>query len=119
MDEIARLMATLKISEEEARELAGADAEIDKGKDLFPLTPEQRKAEKAMRGTGTRKRTAYDFQKRERKADADKRKLMEILTVALCENADGHTVEITNPERQIDFCFHNRKFRIVLSAPRS
>jgi hypothetical protein len=28
-------------------------------------------------------------------------------------------IEITNSERQIDFTFSGRKFRIVLSAPRS
>lgn len=111
-EQIAHLMKTLDISEAEAKQMIADDAEIDHGKDLFPLTAEQEKASKQARGTGTR---TYTFSKRERKADEDKRFLIQTFASLL---ADEETV-ITNPERQIDFNFNGRHFRIVLSAPRT
>ena len=116
MDRIQQLMKSLDLTEAEAREILEADAEIDKGADLFPLTAEQEKASKQARATGTRK-TEYQFSKRERKPDEDKRDLIERIWVELFKiDCDA---KVTNPERQIDFTYHDRKFRIVLSAPRA
>lgn len=112
--QIAHLMKTLDISEEEARQMIADDEAIDKGADLFPLTAEQEKASKQARGTGTR---AYTFTKRERKADNDKRFLIDLLECSL--NGTVGKITKTNPERQLDFIYNNRKFRIVLSAPRT
>ena len=114
-EQIAHLMKTLDISEAEAKQMIADDAEIDHGKDLFPLTAEQEKASKQARGTGTR---AYTFTKRERKADNDKRELISFFDELLADVSDGEIV-ITNPERQIDFTYNDRHFRIVLSAPRT
>lgn len=107
-------MKTLDISEEEAKQMIADDEAIEKGADLFPLTAEQEKASKKARGTGTR---AYTFTKRERKADNDKRFLVDLLERSL----NGTVVEMNkiNPERQIDFVYNDRNFRIVLSAPRT
>lgn len=110
-------MKSLDLTEEEAREMLEADAKIDKGADLFPLTAEQEKASKQARATGTRK-TEYQFSKRERKPDPDKRCLIDLLFQSLDPQADAHPT-ITNPERQIDFAYNGRQFRIVLSAPRA
>ena len=113
MDErIAHLMKTLDLTEEEAREMLTTDEAIDHGADPFPQTAEQKKASKEARSTGTR---TYTFTKRERKPDTDKRKLIEWLAEWL---TDTDPI-ITNPERQIDFHFNGRHFRIVLSAPRT
>lgn len=112
--QIAHLMKTLDISEEEARQMIADDEAIDKGADLFPLTAEQEKASKQARGTGTR---AYTFTKRERKADNDKRFLINLLECSL--NGTVGEMTKTNLERQIDFIYNDRKFRIVLSAPRT
>lgn len=112
--QIAHLMKTLDISEAEAKQMIADDAEIDHGKDLFPLTAEQEKASKQARGTGTR---AYTFTKRERKADEDKRFLIDLLERSL--NGAVYEMTKTNPERQIDFVYNDRNFRIVLSAPRT
>lgn len=117
MDRIQQLMKSLDLTEAEAREMLEADAEIDKGADLFPLTAEQEKASKQARATGTRK-TEYQFSKRERKPDPDKRCLIDLLFQSLDPQADAHPT-ITNPERQIDFAYNGRQFRIVLSAPRA
>jgi len=117
MDRVQQLMKSLDLTEEEAREMLEADAKIDKGADLFPLTAEQEKTSKQARATGTRK-TEYQFSKRERKPDPDKRCLIDLLFQSLDPQADAHPT-ITNPERQIDFAYNGRQFRIVLSAPRA
>ena len=113
-EQIAHLMTALNISEEEAKQMIADDEAIDHGADLFPLTAEQEKASKQARGTGTR---AYTFTKRERKADNDKRELISLFDELLADVSDGK-ITITNPERQIDFVYNDRNFRIVLSAPR-
>ena len=117
MDRVQQLMKSLDLTEAEAREMLEADAKIDKGADLFPLTAEQEKASKQARATGTRK-TEYQFSKRERKPDPDKRCLIDLLFQSLDPQADAHPT-ITNPERQIDFASNGRQFRIILSAPRA
>lgn len=113
-EQIAHLMKMLDISETEAKQMITDDAEIDHGKDLFPLTVEQEKASKQARGTGTR---TYTFSKRERKADNDKRFLIDLLEGSL--NGIVSKMTKTNIERQLDFVYNDRHFRIVLSAPRT
>lgn len=114
---VDELVDTLGCSIKEAEEIVKADAEIDKGAKLFEQTQEQKQASKKYR-QGDRKATVYKLDKRERKADDDKRKMIELLASAV-----GMVVEqeptITNQERQIDFEFNGRKMRIVLSCPRS
>ena len=109
-------MNALDISEQEALELIEDDEKIDKGEKLFELTDEQKANSKKARQTGTRTQTTPT--KRERKEDADKRFLIDILGETLWGHGAEGTVA-TNPERQIDFEFNGRKFRVVLSAPRS
>ena len=114
---VDELVETLGCSIKEAEEIIKADEEIDKGAKLFEQTAEQKQASKQYR-QGDRAPTVYKLDKRERKADEDKRKLVELLTSALgmvTENAPT----VTNVERQIDFEFNGRKFRVVLSAPRT
>ena len=108
-------MLDLGCTEEEAYEVIEADRKIDKGEKLFELDPELEKGAKKAR-QAPRKANATPT-KRERKEDTDKRELIALLVNALGESAE--TLEVTNAERQIDFTFSNRKFRIVLSAPRS
>ena len=118
-EQIAHLMNALNISEEEAKQMIADDNAIDHGADLFPLTAEQEKASKQARATGTRK-TEYQFSKRERKPDADKRKLIAVLHKALAfADLEIDDTFVTNPERQLDFTYNGRKFRIILSAPRA
>lgn len=108
------------LTDEEAKEVISADKAIDKGEKLFELTEEQKQAEKKYKNTHTRTvKTAYgQTQTKERKTDTDKRILVDALTEELEKHADSGTVNITNAEREIEFMFHNRKFKIVLSAPR-
>ena len=109
-------MLDLGCTEEEAYEVIEADRRIDKGEKLFELDPELEKGAKKARQAPRKANTTPT--KRERKEDIDKRILIQFLINALT-NSDITEYEITNPERQIDFTFSGRKFRIVLSAPRS
>ena len=108
------------LTDEEATEVISADKAIDKGEKLFELTEEQKQAEKKYKNTHTRTvKTAYgQTQTKERKIDADKRMLIDALVEKLENYADSGTVDIVNAEREIELVFHNRKFKIVLSAPR-
>ena len=118
MDEkVQQLMATLGITEAEAKDVIECDKRIDKGEKLFELTDEQKQAEKKYR-QAQRKPTVYNFSKRERKKDDEKGSLIKNLAAAL-ETLGYTAIKITNPERQIDFTdTGGRKLRIVLSAPR-
>lgn len=104
----------LGCSKEEAEETIIADRAINKGEKLFELSEEQEKNSKIARRADRKKNTTYS--KRERKEDTEKRELISIIEKTL-QSADSVTV--TNPERQIDFSYKERKFRLVLSAPRS
>ena len=116
MDEthIDKLMKTLDITREEALQLIEDDKAIDRGAKMFDLDPELEKASKRARQAP--RTTTPTPTKRTKKEDIDKGYLISEIVKAL---AECDKVEITNPERQIDFEFSGRKFRIVLSAPRS
>ena len=123
--QIQKIARILGVSADEAREIAEADRRIDKGEKLFELTPEQQKASKSARIV-PRAPTAYNFSKRERKADNDKRFLMDCLVWLLTEeteNCGDHIrateIQVVNPEREVEFVYNNRKFKIVLSCPRN
>lgn len=111
---VANIMTALAVTEEEAKSIIETDKLIDKGADPFPLTAEQKEVEKQMRQADRKKETAP--RQRERKADDDKRAIIQSLEVHLSDLVDSVTV--SNPERQIDFVYNDKKYRIVLSAPR-
>lgn len=116
-DKIKCLMENLGCDYETAKQVVLDDERIDKGEKLFEQTAEQKANSKKYR-QGDRKPTVYKLDKRERKADADKRQLIALLCASVGEVADNEPT-VSNIERQIDFEFKGRKFRIVLSAPRS
>ena len=109
-----RAMRQLGMSTQEIEDVMECDRQIDQGAKLFELTDEQKQVVKKMSGTGTK--TVYQFQKRERKADNDKREIIQTLDDALCDLVDN--VEVVNPEREILFTYNDKKYKIVLSAPR-
>ena len=117
-EKIQNFMKLLDISREEAIELIQCDNDIDHDKEMdFDLTPEQEKNAKKMRTTGQRMVDAYGKERtRERKADNDKRELIDNMAKML-DNC-GLSYEITNQEREILLEKNGRKFKIVLSAPR-
>lgn len=109
-------MKKLGMTEAEIAEVLEADKRIDKGEKLFELSAEQEREAKKARNVG-RAPTAYKFQKRERKPDEDKADLLNILFSAVLPVCD--TYEITNGEREFLFTYHGKKYKVVLSAPRS
>lgn len=116
MDErVKEIMTKLDCTEEEAREVIAMDNEIDHGADPFKLTAEQEKVSKAARSVD--RKPAAQKAKRERKADQTKRDLIAAIRVLL-EGLGAEDMEVTNIERQLDFTIDDRKFRVVLSAPR-
>ena len=115
-EKLETLQRNLDISEAEARQVMEDDQRIDRGEKLFELDSDQKQAEKKARSTGTR--TVYNFQKRERRADNDKREIINCLDEALCGIADKMT-EIVNPEREILFTYNGKNYKVVLSAPRT
>lgn len=114
---IESLMKNLGCDYETAKQVLLDDERIDKGEKLFEQTAEQKAVSKKYR-QGDRKPTIYKLETRERKADADKRQLIALLCASVGEVADNEPT-VTNIERQIDFEFKGRKFRVVLSAPRT
>ncbi len=117
---ILKHMTLLKCTREEAEEIVACDERIDKGEKLFELSPEQEKASKKARAIGTKTTTPTKTPtKRERKADNDKAMLIDEIKQAIegLECVEG--VEVTNAEREMLFHCNGRKFKIVLSAPRS
>lgn len=120
MDNIQELMELLQCTEEQAKQVIESDKQVDKmtvRECESDLTQEQKASAKKAR-QGDRKPTVYNFNTRERKADADKRQLIALLCATVGEIADSEPT-VTNAERQIDFEFRGRKFRVVLSAPRN
>lgn len=117
MSKQVEAMRKLGMSEAEIADVLESDKRIDRGEKLFELDPELEKGAKKAR-QADRKPTVYNFQKRERKANNDKRTIINALDEALCRIADQQT-EITNAEREIIFHFNGVKYKVVLSAPRS
>ena len=117
---VENLMRILGCSEEEAKQILADDKKIDQGEKLFELTPEQQKASKKARQTGTKKKTVYSFDtsKRKRKENPDKAFLIEIFKKAL-ESQEATNIEIINPEREMSFNFNDVVYKIVLSVPRN
>ena len=114
MDEkIQSLMKKLDISEVEAREILAYDEDVDKGKKTeFDLTPEQEKSTRKYR-QAERKQTAYNFTKRERKPDVEKRQIIEEIADFLSEK-DGFDVSIIKKEREISLIVGSNDYSITL-----
>jgi hypothetical protein len=116
---IAKQMKLLGLSREEAIQLIKDDERIDKGEKLFSLSSEQEKTSKKARQV-ERKATAYKFDtsKREKKKNPDKEEVIATIIQALSDNLGIAVDEVTNPEREFSFHFHDTKYKVVLSAPR-
>lgn len=112
-------MDKLGLTKQEALEMWNDDHDIDHGKKKdFDLTDEQKKVEKKMRGTGTRKVTVYNFNKRERKKDDIKVNFINSLYNFISSLADVNNAVISNPSRQIDFTIGDEDYYIALTRKR-
>jgi hypothetical protein len=114
IDELSKI---LDITKEEVLEMLKDDERIDKGEKLFELDAELEKgAKKARQAPRSANSTPT---KRERKADTDKGFLIGLIKDTLNECGEIANLTIVNQERELTFELNDRKFKIVLSAPRS
>ena len=126
--QITKMMASLKISREEAIEVIREDEEIDKmpmSEVDNDLTAEQKKAKKdATKTTGDKRKRAYKFTQRERKPDEVKREIIETiahnLDRACCgENLDHpQDITIVKPEKEITFVLFGEEYSVTLTKHR-
>lgn len=113
---IENLMKVLGCTAEEAREILEDDKKVDKGEKMdFDLTPEQEKESKKARSTGTKKPTAYKFEKKARKENPTKRELIQRIFKVFAKEDNA---EITNPERVITFTVGEDRFEVILQQKR-
>ena len=122
---IAKHMDVLKCSRAEAEEMVDEDLRIDR------MTMTELKAEmgeehwkviKEMTKTGERKApTVYKFDKKKRKSDDSKSEIVQALVSGLIDGGkvDDNSLHIENPEREFTFTCEGRKYKVVLSCPRS
>lgn len=111
-----KTMLKLGMTEAEIADILETDKRIERGEKLFELDPELEAGAKKAR-QADRKANSEPV-KRERKANDDKRTLIEVISNAVNAVAD-EAVEVTNIEREMVFHFKGAKYKIVLSAPRS
>lgn len=116
-EQIQKLMKTLNISEEEARQVIEDDRRIDKGEKLFELSAELEAGAKKAR-QADRKKSDTPI-KRERKPNDEKAGLIELLSEVVKEQPACVSLEVTNKEREFIFSWMGTKYKVVLSAPRS
>ena len=122
MEKVQELMELLQCTEEQAKQVIESDKQVDKmtvRECESDLTQEQKASAKKAR-QGDRKPTVYKFDTRAKKSDLDKARLIHLLADCLgMVTKSEEDLVVTNAERQIDFEYNGRKFRVVLSAPRS
>ena len=112
-----KYMKILKCSYEEALKVVEDDDIIDAGGKCDWETEPTAEEKRVMRKARMADRTVTEGKaKRTRAEDEDKRKLMSALETLAREM--GETVEVTNPERELELIYNGRKFKITLSAPR-
>ena len=112
-----KYMQILKCSYEEALKVVEDDDIIDAGGRCDweeEITPEQKKVMRKARQAD--RVVTGEKSKRTRTEDTDKRELMKELETLAGDM--GENVTVTNPEREIEFTYNGRKFKITLSAPR-
>lgn len=121
-DEQILAMKRLGMTDDEIADVLACDKAIDRGERMpFDLSKEDEKAAKKLANAGTRKTpTAYNFNKRERKANPTKASIIEELAKFLTENSENacENVEITNKERQIAFKIGENAYELTLVQKR-
>jgi len=125
---IAMLMKKLDITREEALELEGYDADVNKGKKTqYDLTPEQEKVAKKMTHVTEYAKSASV--KRERKPNELNKTRSQAFRQGQCqqilcpvpEEAQGQVYEdvtVTNKSRMIAFSVNGKRFELALVEKR-
>jgi hypothetical protein len=111
----------LGIKADEIAEIEATDKEIDRGAKLFELPDDLKAGAKKARQAD---RKPAERKPREKKADADKAFLLWVMLKALETHDDPgfgteFYSEVTNPEREFSFMYNGKKYKVVMSCPRS
>lgn len=112
--DILRIMKGLHCSREEAIEVLQDDEAIDRGENLFELTPEQKKASKDARRAGGNKRTKPV--QRERKIDEVKGAILTACQTTLTELQA--TITKVKTETEIEFTLNGENYTLKLTKHR-
>lgn len=105
------------IPESEWADIEATDKRIDRNEKLFDLPPELEAGAKKARQAD---RKPTERKPREKKVDNDKRDLIDHLICSLeVSPTCVRDVEIINPEREFLFTYNGKKYKVVLSCPRS
>ena len=110
-------LKNLGLTDKEITEVLADDEKIDKGAKLFELPEELKKGAKKARNAGNC--NGYTKANREKKVDDTKRGLIELLTSVIAEQPACNSLTVDNPEREFNFLWGGKKYKIVLSCPRS
>lgn len=113
---IAKHMASLGISREEAIQLIEDDKRIDRGEKLFELDPELEKGAKKARQAERKASTTPT--KREKKAKPEKAEICTAMMDGL-KALGVNEFAVTNPEREFVFVHNGTKYKVTLACPRS
>jgi hypothetical protein len=111
-------LKNLGLTDEEIEDVLKADDEIDHGKKLFELPKELEEGAKKARMAGNCKGYTKP-EKKEKPIDESKRAIISMLAETVENITDTGTVEVINPEREITFTANGKKYKIVLSCPRT
>lgn len=111
-------LKNLGLTDEEVEDVLKADDEIDHGKKLFELPKELEEGAKKARMAGNCKGYTKP-EKKEKPIDESKRAIISLLAETVENITDTGTVEVINPEREITFTANGKKYKIVLSCPRT
>ena len=120
MTEQEKALFALGLTEEEVAQVLADDKRIDQGEKLFELSDDLKagaKKARTMRSVDAYGRT----RNREKKSDELKTEIVRVIANALIDAAlvDASTLRFENVERELTFSSNGRKFKIVLSAPRT
>ena len=113
---IAKHMATLNISREEAIQLIEDDKAIDRGAKMFELDPELEK--RAKKARQAERKVSTTPAKREKKANPEKAEICSSMMDGLRE-LGVEEFTINNPEREFVFIHNGTKYKVTLACPRS
>ena len=109
-----KALKNLGLTDEEIADVIETDKRIDRGEKLFELPKDLAEGAKKARMAGNC--NGYTKANREKKADPEKCKLIADLLdgIGYAEN-----VKIVNREREFVFEYKGRKYKVILSCPRS
>ena len=115
MEEQIKALKNLGLTDEEIAEVLADDVKIDKGQKMFELPKELEQGASKARRAGNCK----GYTKPQKQQDQHRLNLIANLIQGLQDHSPPEELKIKNPEREFEFILYGKKFRVVLSCPRS